>query len=164
MKTAIIIGTSRANGNTSQLARYVASKVCADYFNLADYKIEPFDYDNNYHDDFSSLIKKLLSYEQLIFATPMYWYSASAQMKLFLDRLSDLLSFEQDQGRLLRGKTVALLATGADTQPPECFEQMFSLTFAYLGMNYKGMAYCSSPNTLNLATQQDNIDTLINAL
>ncbi|TKB44887.1 flavodoxin family protein [Thalassotalea mangrovi] len=164
MKTAIILGSSRSHGNTSQLAHYAKQVINADYFDLRNYEISPFDYNNQYQDDFNQLISTLLQYEQLIFATPMYWYSASAQMKLFLDRLSDLLSFDKDKGRLLRGKQAALLATGSDIKPPECFEQVFKLSFNYLGINYKGMSYCSCPGDIDLDSHRDNINALMNKL
>jgi multimeric flavodoxin WrbA len=33
----------------------------------------------------------VLAHDQIILATPIYWYAVSAAMKNFLDRLSDLL-------------------------------------------------------------------------
>ncbi|GLP96236.1 flavodoxin family protein [Paraferrimonas sedimenticola] len=143
MKTAIILGSSRSNGNTAKLVDYVSRRVNADVYDLNQYRIEPFNYDNRYQDDFGSLAEQLLEYDNLVLASPMYWYSASAQMKVFLDRISDLLDFEKGKGRQLRGKSAGLLASGNDSTPPECFEQMFELTFKYLGMNYLGMSYAS---------------------
>jgi multimeric flavodoxin WrbA len=161
MKIAIILGSSRSNGNTAQLAQYVKSKIDTDYFDLAEFNIKPFNYNNDYQDDFHSLISTLLNYDQLIFATPIYWYSASAQMKVFLDRITDLLSYYKEQGRQLRGKSTALLATGSNSEPPDCFEQLFLLTFDYLGMDYKGMNYCSCPDVFNPDSHQDSIAALI---
>ncbi len=162
MKTAILLGSSRSAGNTSQLARYVSEELPAAYFDLADYEIAPFSYANQYQDDFKGLITQLLQYEQLILASPVYWYSVSAQMKLFLDRITDLLNYYPVQGRLLRGKSIGVLATGLKDAPPDCFEQMFKLTFEYLGMKYKGMGYCSAPDSLNLREHKVTIETFIN--
>ena len=108
-----------------------------------DYTISPFDYEHkNKDDDFLALAKQLLNYEHLIFATPMYWYSMSGQMKVFFDRLSDLMTIEKNLGRQLRGKTCSVLATGSDKEPPACFEQPFVLSADYLGMTYQKMFYC----------------------
>ena len=164
MNTAIILGSSRSQGNTSALAGVIKESLGADYFDLNDFVIAPYCYDNSYQDDFAELIDKLLSYNRLIFASPMYWYSASGQMKIFLDRLSDLLGFEKDKGRLLRGKSVALLATGVDETPPSCFEQMFAMSFKYLGMKYQGMNYCSCKNEFRFSDHQASIETFISKI
>ncbi|VAX38270.1 hypothetical protein MNBD_UNCLBAC01-2044 [hydrothermal vent metagenome] len=150
MKTAIILGTSRKNGNTSQLVDVFLQNTKADVFNLSDFIMSPFDYEhNNLSDDFLSLIDKVLNYEYIIFATPVYWYSMSAQMKIFFDRMSDLVMIEKERGRKLRGKFCALIATGYDNVPAECFEKPFVLSADYFGMLYKGMLYCSCPDTFS---------------
>ncbi|MDC2889285.1 flavodoxin family protein [Psychrosphaera algicola] len=140
--TVIILGSSRSDGNTSALVHDYATIINATVVDLNDYEISPFDYNADYNDDFISLMAGLLKYDRIILATPMYWYSASAQMKTFIDRWSDLLKTEKAKGRQLRGKQVVVLATGSDKIPPNCFEQMFQLTFRYLGMDYRGMLYC----------------------
>ncbi len=43
-------------------------------------------------------------YDVLIFATPVYWYSMSGIMKVFFDRITDLLTIKKDIGRKLKGK------------------------------------------------------------
>ena len=35
-------------------------------------------------------MKRVLAHDQIIFATPIYWYAVSPAMKVFLDRLSAL--------------------------------------------------------------------------
>ncbi|MCW8092025.1 flavodoxin family protein [Alteromonas sp. ASW11-130] len=164
MKTAIILGSSRSNGNTNAFARQVEKRIGADFFDLADYQIAPFDYHNSYEDDFAGLIAQLLRYKQLIFASPVYWYAASAQMKVFLDRLTDLLNFHKDEGRQLRGKRVGLLATGIKPIAPNCFEQMFKLTFEYLGMEYKGMGYCCTRDTFELTTHGATVNGFVDSI
>jgi len=144
MKTAVLLGTSRTPGNTDKLVQLYRSYQPADVFNLIDYTISFYDYQHkNKNDDFITLMKTLLEYDHLIFATPMYWYAMSGQMKVFFDRLSDLLNIEKALGRSLRGKACSVFATGTDKEPPECFEQPFILTAEYLGMNYQKMLYCS---------------------
>lgn len=150
MKTIILLASSRSQGNTAQLASYFTQKLDARLLDLTLFNIKPFDYNGNYNDDFQSVIDTLLSYDRIIFATPMYWYAASAQMKAFLDRISDLLNTSNDKGKALRGKYCGLLATGGNDLPPECFEQVFKLTFNYLGMHYQGMMYCGCAKTLEL--------------
>lgn len=164
MKTAIILGSSRSNGNTAKLSQHFAKHLDATVFDINNLDIAPFDYDANYQDDFKPLIDRLLNFERIILATPMYWYAASAQMKTFLDRLSDLLNSEKHKGRKLRGKSAVLLATGADSSPPPCFEEMFKLTFNYLGMHYQGMRYCACPADINLLEHQNDNNDFMNKI
>ncbi|VAW86504.1 hypothetical protein MNBD_GAMMA18-336 [hydrothermal vent metagenome] len=162
MKTAIILGTSRKNGNTSQLVDLFLQHTKADLFNLSDFVMSPFDYEhNNADDDFLPLIDKVLGYEHIIFATPVYWYSMSAQMKIFFDRMSELVTVEKERGRKLRGKSCALMATGNDNLPAECFEKPFVLSADYLGMMYKGMLYCSCQDTFSALDHKSKIADFI---
>lgn len=143
MKTAIILASSREQGNTHQLANlYIKHQPC-DLFNLSDYSISAFDYQhNNLGDDFIALIKVLVNYDHLIFATPVYWYAMSAQMKLFFDRLSDLLTIEKALGKSLNGKSCSIMATGNDDKAPDCFIEPLKLSAKYFGINYTGILYC----------------------
>lgn len=144
MKSAIIFGSSRYDGNTSRLVNQVRSVLDASLFELKDYDITPFDYQHqNKNDDYLKLVRELVKHDHLVFATPVYWYSMSAQLKIFFDRFSDLLIIEKDLGRRLRGLSCSVIATGSDDSLPECFEQAFKLAFEYLGMYYKGVIYCS---------------------
>jgi len=144
VEVAIVLGTSKSDGNTKQLVDTVVNKIDSKIFDLAELNISFFDYTHqNKSDDFLPLILELLTYEHIVFATPVYWYSMSAQLKVFFDRLSDLLTIEKDLGRQLKGKSISLLATGFDLNCPECFVQPFELTAEYLELNFKGCEYLS---------------------
>ncbi|EAR08762.1 flavodoxin family protein [Reinekea blandensis] len=144
MSTAFLIASSRPQGNTVQLANLVAEKLSrVSVFNLDDYDISVYDYEHrNRHDDFLPLIEKLVSFDHVVFVTPVYWYAMSAQLKIFFDRFSDLLTIEKNLGRKLKGLNCSVIATGSWDYPPPCFEDVFKLTFSYLGMPYQGMLYC----------------------
>ena len=164
MKTAIILGTSRENGNTHKLVELYRGYKCADVFSLDDYSISFYDYEHkNIGDDFLSLVEQLLKYDNLIFASPVYWYSMSAQMKVFFDRLSDLLTIDKQLGRKIKGKTCSVLATGVDVKAPLCFEQPFILTVNYLGMNYQKMLYCSCVDDFVEKEHSEKFHEFINA-
>jgi len=165
MKTAIVVGSARNRGNTEQLSLEVSSQMPATLFNLNDYKISSFDYEfNHVDDDFLMLIKKLLSFDRIILASPVYWYCASGTMKTFLDRFSDLLKVNKDLGRKLKGKPTALIATGCDRVPASCFEEAFKLSYAYLGMTYQGMLYCCVEDDIDISNYLYQIEQFIGAL
>lgn len=145
--TAIIYGGARKEGNTRKVIDAVAQKFLADIFDVSDYEISFYDYEHkNRDDDFLPLIRKLLEYDCWIFASPIYWYTMSAQLKVFVDRLSDLLDIELEMGRQLRGLNAALIATGVEELCPLCYEDVFINTFNYLGINYQGCLYLDASN------------------
>ncbi len=147
--TAIIYGGARKEGNTRQVIDAVAIKLSADIFDVSDYQISFYDYEhNNRDDDFLPLIKKLLEYDCWIFASPIYWYTMSAQLKVFVDRISDLLDIELELGRQLRGKNGALIATGVEEVCPLCYEDVFINTFNYLDIAYQGILYVDTSKSV----------------
>ncbi|WP_373943500.1 NAD(P)H-dependent oxidoreductase [Vibrio chagasii] len=142
MKIAVILGTSKSDGNTRVLVGSFIEKSGAKLFDLSNYIISFYDYEhNNRSDDFLSVIHDLADYDHLVFASPVYWYSMSAQLKVFFDRLSDLLTIEKDLGRKLKGKSISVLSTGYNTELPDCFIQPFKLTANYMQFEFKGCEY-----------------------
>ena len=136
MKIGIILGTSNSDGNTRALVNAFSSKIDATIFDLSKYNISFFDYSHdNQDDDFLSLIKELIEFDHIILASPVYWYSISAQLKVFVDRLTDVITIEKTLGRRLRGKSISLLSTGTDKALPDCFAAPIELTAKYLGLN-----------------------------
>jgi multimeric flavodoxin WrbA len=154
-KTIVIFGSSRPEGNTMTLLQTIIGEQDITVINLEDKKISYYDYEHrNIDDDFLPLIKTIIQYEKIIFVSPVYWYSFSAQMKTFIDRFSDLLAAHKDLGRLLRGKQAYLISSGSDSILPKCFEEQFQLICEYLGMKYSGVHYCSFIDTNTMSELQ----------
>lgn len=162
MKTAILFSSSRTQGDTFHIAKYLSNNCSASLFDLSDYTMSFYDYEHlNSDDDFLPLMLQLIEFDHITFVTPMYWYSMCAQMKLFVDRLSDLLTIDTSLGRKLRGKNCSLVSTGYDTSAPDCLWQPFDLTAKYLGMHYQGLLYCSCPEGFDLDEHKLAIDGFI---
>ena len=141
-KIIIIQGSSKSNGNTRKIADYLLSKMEAEFVDLNTKEIGYFDYEHqNVGDDFFDVIDQVLDCEIIIFATPVYWYSMSAQMKTFVDRLSDLLKIRKELGRKLRGKKMMVIACGSDDEEYPSLWEPFKLSADYLGMEYLGNAH-----------------------
>ncbi len=150
MKIAVILGTSRSDGNTRALVNEFVSQSAATLFDLSEYDISFYDYTHgNRDDDFLSLLNKLAEFEHWVLASPVYWYSISAQLKVFVDRLSDLLTIEKTLGRQIKGKSLSVLAT-TSTDCPDCFAKPLELTANYLHLKYKGCSYASIPSKPDL--------------
>jgi multimeric flavodoxin WrbA len=139
-KTVIILGSSRSKGNTRKIVDFINSKHNIDTIDLNDYKIGYFDYEfKNVNDDFIPLMIKLIEkYDNFIFATPVYWYNMSGIMKVFFDRFSDLLHYQKELGRKLRGKNMAMISCSNSNDLKDGFAMPFIASATYLGMNYLG--------------------------
>mgnify|MGYP006215364645 CR=1 FL=1 len=84
MKVAVVLGTSKTDGNTRHLVNKFVEMTNATVFDLADYQLSYYDYlHENRSDDFIPLIRMLTTYDHIVFASPVYWYSMSAQLKVF---------------------------------------------------------------------------------
>lgn len=140
MKNVVIVGSSRNDGDTSNLTNVLIEKSEWDVIDLNDYEFSYYDYKHgNKNDDSLNLMKRIIEkYDTLIFATPVYWYSMSGIMKVFFDRITDLLEIEKDLGRKLRGKNMAAISCSIGNNLGESFWLPFSETAKYLGMNYFG--------------------------
>ncbi len=137
----IILGSSRSKGYTFEAVKLITKKLNNhSYLDLAGYSINDFDYEyKNKDDDFKIIVNQMLNHETIILATPVYWYTMSASMKRFVDRISDLLSTNKEQGRLLRGKNLAVISSySVHPEGRDGFEPIFINTARYLGMNYLG--------------------------
>ncbi len=123
---------------------FLVSHAQFDLIDLNDYAISYYDYQHkNSADDFIPLMEKITSeYGTLIFATPVYWYTMSAVMKTFFDRISDLLRIRKDVGRQLRGKNMAVVSCSSDDEAIDGFELPFTRSAQYLGMPFVGFAHC----------------------
>ncbi|PPK85657.1 NADPH-dependent FMN reductase [Neolewinella xylanilytica] len=137
-KTLIILGSARGDGNTAKAALQLEAETGGKLVDLLDYRIAPYDYGNNYpeDDDFIAMAKRLIIYDRIIFASPVYWYSMSGLLKDFFDRLTDLLTYHKDLGRRLRGKEMGVLSCSAERHVNAGFYEPFRLSADYLGMTY----------------------------
>lgn len=137
-KTLIILGSARGDGNTAQATRTLKESTGGKILDLLDHRIAPFDYGNDYPvgDEFTALIKRVIIYDRLILASPVYWYSMSGPMKMFLDRFTDLLTYHRDLGTRLRGKELGVLSCSGEQTVNPGFYEPFRLTAEYLGMPY----------------------------
>lgn len=156
MKTIIISGSSRKTGNTSIVTNELSKLLLCEVIYLSDYKIGHFDYDyKNQEDDFLKLITELIvDYDTFIFATPVYWYSMTGVMKVFFDRLSDLITIKKDLGRKLRDKNMAVITSSTGANLNEQFWLPFKATAQYLGINYLG--------NVHTIAQNNNVDAIEN--
>lgn len=140
-----LLGASRGHGNTMRFLEESYGQQDFQLIDLESLDIEPFRYGSAAREDeFLTVVKAMLAVDEIVFATPVYWYAMSGVMKDVMDRLTDLLSADlKAYGKQLYGKRARLLATGSDDELPRGFEVPFQLTCTYFGMDYMGAAYRS---------------------
>ena len=93
----------------------------------------------NQGDDFLPLMRRVISsYDAMILATPVYWYAMSGYLKVFFDRMTDLLHYQKELGRQLRGKSMAVITSANSDNLGEAFWLPFKASAEYLGMKYLG--------------------------
>jgi multimeric flavodoxin WrbA len=88
-------------------------------------------------DDMDAICEGVMGADAFLFATPIYWWSVSAQMKLLWDRF-----FALDYERAMKGKRAALVMTYGGALPnlgPEGTEAAFRDICLYLAMDCVGV-------------------------
>ncbi len=147
MKALVILGTNRDDSNTKKAVQDLCPFSEYKLIALHNLNIQPYSYEPNYEskysaaDDFLSVAKQMIDADHIVFATPVYWYSMSGTMKIFFDRLTDLLFSHKSIGKALKGKKTYLIASGAEAELPEGFEVPFKRTSDYFDMKFQNSYY-----------------------
>lgn len=159
-KVLVVMGSPRRNGNSATLAQSViagAKNAGAEVesFYLHGMDIKPCDACDacqtgksrgcNISDDMQDIYPKLLEADALVIASPIYWFTVSAQTKLFMDRCYGLGNLG---GYGLKGKRIGIILTYGDTDPFNSGAvnaiRTFQDAFNYIGAQIVGMVYGSA--------------------
>lgn len=96
-------------------------------------------------DAMQDLYPKLLAADAWVIASPVYWFTMSAQTKLFMDRCFALPAYGQD---VFAGKRIAIAMSYGDADPfgSGCVNALrtFQDAFRYTGAKIVGMVYGSA--------------------
>ena len=151
----ILKGSPRERGNSSVLADQVrvgaeAGGASVESFFLHGMDIRPCDGCDFcretgvcvINDDMQKLYPKLLAADALVLASPIYWFTYSAQLKLCIDRWYALWNFKHD---MFKGKPVGMILTYGDTDlyTSGCINAMhtFETMFRFLEADLVGWVY-----------------------
>jgi multimeric flavodoxin WrbA len=148
MKIAVILGSSRPNGNSEQLSRHVLKGIEGEWIHLREKEIRPI-VDQRHtptgfepvDDDYDAVIRQVMEKEILLISTPLYWYGMSGILKNFIDRWSQSLrETRYDFKAHMRGKQCYLLITGGDHIFLQALPliQQFKYIFDFMSMEMKG--------------------------
>jgi multimeric flavodoxin WrbA len=93
-------------------------------------------------DDAKPVLSKMAKADVIVMATPLYFFSASAQLKLIFDRMFSLYKWDNDAGTMqtpLKGKALVLLASAYEDVGLDALEKPFALTAEYTEMKFQSL-------------------------
>jgi multimeric flavodoxin WrbA len=156
----VVIGSPRTNGNSASLAKQVAagakeSGAKVETVFLQRLNIRPcmacdacrkkVKKDCIIKDDMKVLYPKIKAADAIVIASPIYWFTISAQTKLFIDRWYALGG---DDGYDLAGKKFAIVLAYADADPFTSGAvnalRTFQDAFKFIGAELVGTVYGSA--------------------
>lgn len=147
-KVEILIGSPRKKGNTSFLANQLGDRLIAEGFDVNFSFLQEMaihactdcrgckrgELNCIVQDDLQLLYPKLEAADLIVFGTPIYWYTPSAQMKALLDRLRPYYGSQRLKGK----KAASILVAGSGDRDCQLTMQMFGRMFDALGLENLG--------------------------
>ena len=156
----VILGSPRRKGNSSTLAARISrgaesAGAEVETLFLQALKISPCKACNNCKkpdskgcatkDDMQKIYPKLIRADAWVIASPVYWFTMSAQTKLFIDRCYALTAYAKNP---FAGKRIAIAMSygGVDPVKSGCVNALrtFQDAFRYTGSKIVGMVYGSA--------------------
>lgn len=158
-KILILSGSPKKDGNTASLvnwfaegARSKAAEVEIVHTAFLKYKSagctscrvcqKTEKYECAVNDEAKPVLKKMADVDVIVMATPLYFFAASAQLKLVLDRMFSLYKWDNEAGTVrtpLTGKTLVLMASAYEDVGLDALEKPFALTAGYTGMKFMSL-------------------------
>jgi multimeric flavodoxin WrbA len=170
MKIITILGSPRTKGNTAKVLSMFEDKVGKEHeierINITRYKIggclgcytckevkdEPGCVQK---DDALVIFEKMIRADAIVYASPLYCWSFTSQMKPLIDRHFCLVSGDgtAEHDSLISGKPVALLVSCAGPVEGNCdaIQRIFAGFTDYLGLSAKGnfiLPFCTTPDAI----------------
>lgn len=154
-KSLIISGSYKRNGNTATLIdwfregakeaevvraadlkpKIIGCSSCRKCQSLKEFKCV-------INDDVSRVLQKMIEADVIVFATPLYFFMASAPITMIVDRMFSLYHWDNDDDTFespLKGKTLVLLASAYEDVGLDVLAKPFKLTANYTGMKFKSL-------------------------
>jgi len=160
VKVLVLLGSPRKHGNSALLAGAIAKGAKAQGAEVKTVFIQGLKIEactSCYHcqkkggkgcsirDDMQGLYKKLIEARAWVIASPVYWFTMSAQTKLWMDRLFALPAYAKHP---FAGKRIAVAMSygGADPFDSGCINALrtFQDAFSYTESTLVGMVYGSA--------------------
>jgi multimeric flavodoxin WrbA len=172
-KILLVMGSPRKEGNSATLAKQVvagakATGTAVESFYLHAMNIQPCTAcdacreetgkDCVIDDDMQILYPKLRQADAVVIASPIYWFTVSAQTKLFMDRWY-ALGGPKEEYAAFSGKRIGIVLSYADLDPFVSGAvnalRTFQDAFNYVGAEIAGMIYGSASEAGEIGNNRD---------
>ena len=166
----VILGSPRKKGNSSTLAARISRGAKSagaevETLFLQDLKISPCRGCNTCQkhdskgcaikDDMQEIYPKLIKADAWVIASPVYWFTMSAQTKIFMDRCYALPAYAKNP---FAGKRIAIAMSYGDVDPVKsgCVNALrtFQDAFRYTRSKIVGMVYGSAMKAGEIANNE----------
>jgi multimeric flavodoxin WrbA len=158
-KILIISGSPKKNGNTQALidefvkgARSKGARTEVVHAAFLKYKANGCNscracqksdkYECVINDEAKPVLKKMADADVIVMATPLYFFAASAQLKLIFDRMFSLYKWDNDANTMetpLKGKELILIGSAYESAGLDALEAPFKITADYSGMTFRSL-------------------------
>jgi len=170
-KVLILMGSPRKTGNSAVLAEHLANGVRGEGAHVETLYIHGMDInpctgcdecqgeDANgciIDDGMQDVYGKLREADSIVFASPIYWFSVTAQLKMVIDRIYAIGGGDKN---ILTGKRIGVLLVYADSDPFTSGAinalRMFQDISGYLGTTIVDMVYGSAYEAGEIANDSE---------
>ncbi len=170
-RVLVILGSPRKNGNSSTLAAQISKGAKSagaevETVFLHALKINPCQGCNAcqkrgakgcaINDDMQKIYPKLVEADAWVIASPVYWFTMSAQTKTFMDRCYALLAYAKHP---FAGKRIAIAMSYGDVDPVRsgCVNALrtFQDAYRYTGSKIVGTVYGSAWKAGEIANNKE---------
>ncbi len=158
-KILVLSGSPKKDGNTAQLVEWFSDGARAQGSQVEVIRTAGLTYASNgctscracqsikpfecvVDDDAKPILARMPAYDVIVIATPLYFFSASAQIKLIVDRMFSLYKWDNTTGTMstpLKGKMLAVIASAYEDKGLDALEKPFALTAEYTGMRFASL-------------------------
>jgi len=165
-RITFLCGSPRKEGNTNRVVAWVAEAARAAAAEVEIIDLPRLDYKTNgctacmackrseefrcvVDDEASPILARLPESDALVFATPVYWFGPSAQLKVFTDRMASLVKFDEGGFRtpFKKDTTMVVISTGGGDLDDglKLVEQTFRQAAQALGFRFESLLVPHAP-------------------
>ena len=119
------------------------------------------------NDDAKPVLARMANVDVIVFATPLYFFSASAQTKLIMDRMFSLYKWDNAAGTMktpLMDKTLVLLASAFEDIGLDALEKPFKLTADYTGMKFESILVANAGTSGEITKKRPDVKQKVEEL
>ncbi|MDJ0751907.1 MAG: NAD(P)H-dependent oxidoreductase [Ardenticatenaceae bacterium] len=172
---AFVNGSSRKDGNSLQLARYAASFLPEEsqqtWLNLRELDMPQFEDIRHSigvypapQGDMATLLEATLAATDLVMVTPLYWYTVSAPMKLYLDHWSAWMRVPNlnFKPRMNNKRMWAVSVSSGKIESAQAMFKTLELCAEYMGMKWQGVLWGNGSKPGDIMSDQDALNAAKN--